>query len=147
MTTSPPFQGAGLIWLTVAFALIATPGWADPCKAIPDRGPAPPYLARGKVFQGPVSYVGDGDSLCVAVGKRQDQWVEVRLPDFYAPELHAPEGPAAKAALEDVVLGRVLQCRAEKQSYDRVVARCVLKGRSVGDILRARGAVEGGRGR
>ena len=47
----------------------ATAAKADPCKAIPDRGPMPSYLHRGAHFSGPVVYVGDGDSLCVAVGR------------------------------------------------------------------------------
>lgn len=77
----------------------ATAAKADPCKAIPDRGPMPSYLHRGAQFSGPVVYVGDGDSLCVAVGQGPANWVEIRLEDFYAPELHSPTGPAAKAAL------------------------------------------------
>ncbi|MCC6581032.1 MAG: hypothetical protein IT440_11380 [Phycisphaeraceae bacterium] len=39
----------------------ATAAKADPCKAIPDRGPMPSYLHRGAQFSGPVVYVGDGD--------------------------------------------------------------------------------------
>lgn len=84
----------------------ATAAKADPCKAIPDRGPMPPYLHRGAHFSGPVVYVGDGDSLCVAVGQGPANWVEIRLEDFYAPELHSPTGPAAKAALERLAMGR-----------------------------------------
>lgn len=41
-----------------------------------------PYakLSRpGMEFSGPVTYVGDGDSVCVAVGSDQSSWVEVRL--------------------------------------------------------------------
>jgi hypothetical protein len=60
----------------------------------------PSYLHRGAHVSGPVVYVGDGDSLCVAVGQGPANWVEIRLEDFYAPELHSPTGPAAKAALE-----------------------------------------------
>lgn len=84
----------------------ATAAKADPCKAIPDRGPMPSYLHRGAHFSGPVIYVGDGDSLCVAVGSGPANWVEIRLEDFYAPELHSPSGPDAKAALERVAMGR-----------------------------------------
>jgi micrococcal nuclease len=71
---------------------IATGTRADPCKAIPDRGPMPSYLYRGAHFSGPVVYVGDGDSLCVAVGQGPANWVEVRLEDFYSPELHSQSG-------------------------------------------------------
>lgn len=126
---------------------IAGAARADPCKAIPDRGPMPTYLARGSTFSGPVVYVGDGDSLCVAVGQGPQNWVEVRLEDFYAPELHAPEGPAAKRTLARIAMGRRAVCRADHQSYDRVVARCEIGGRSLGDLMRAAGVAEGGNGR
>lgn len=124
----------------------ATPAKADPCKAIPDRGPMPSYLHRGTHFSGPVVYVGDGDSLCVAVGQGQANWVEIRLEDFYAPELHSPSGLDAKAALERVAMGRNAECIANHKSYDRVVAACRIGGRSIGDLLRAAGRIEGGNG-
>ena len=130
-----------------ALALLATPALADPCEAIPERGPMPPYLRSGATFSGPVTYVGDGDSLCVAVGSGHERWVEVRLQDFYAPELQSPGGAGAKAALERISKGRVLVCVASHRSYDRVVARCTLGGVSLGDRLRAAGVREGGNGR
>jgi len=131
----------------VAFCTCAVPALADPCKAIPDRGPMPAYLYPGTSFSGPVTYVGDGDSLCVAVGSGPVNWVEVRLEDFYAPELHEADGEAAKQTLSGLVMGQRLQCVADHQSYDRVVASCRLNGRDVGDLLRATGEREGGRGR
>src|SRR5688572_30654099 len=85
---------------------------ADPCKAIPDHGPMPSYLHVGAQFSGPVVYVGDGDSLCVAVRPEPDNWVEVRLADFYAPELHAA-GQQAKAALERIAIGQRATCVAK----------------------------------
>ncbi|MES2895417.1 MAG: hypothetical protein V4759_05250 [Pseudomonadota bacterium] len=86
------------------------------------------------------------DGLCVDAGGGPKGWVEVRLADFYAPELSSPEGPAAKRALEQVSLGRRLECVAEKQSYDRIVARCRIEDRPLGDLLRDAGGHEGGRG-
>lgn len=136
-----------LAMVALSIFAIATPGAADPCKAIPDHGPAPAYLRPGSAFTGPVTYVGDGDSLCVAVGQGAQNWVEVRLQDFYAPELHDPAGPAAKATLSRLTMGKWATCRADHQSYDRVVARCEIGGRSVGDLLRFAGVAEGGRGR
>lgn len=125
--------------------------WADPCAAIPDRGPMPAGLHKGATFSGPVVYVGDGDSLCVDVrpgpfdfGPKGASWVEVRLADFYAPELHEAAGPVARAMLEHLVMERRLTCVANHRSYDRIVARCALAGVSVGDRLRQAGAVEGG---
>jgi endonuclease YncB( thermonuclease family) len=118
---------------------------ADPCKAIPDRGPMPNYLHPGSTFSGPVAYVGDGDSLCVAVGRGPENWVEVRLSDFYAPELHEAGGERAKASLKRITMGRSVSCVADHRSYDRVVAACTLNGRDLGDSLRAAGGREGGR--
>jgi len=133
--------------LHVGLLLVPALALADPCKAIPDRGPAPAYLSPGSPFSGPVVYVGDGDSLCVAVGQGSQEWVEVRLQDFYAPELKSPAGPAAKTTLSRLTLGKRAVCRADHQSYDRVVARCEVGGRSVGDLMRAAGVPEGGSGR
>lgn len=131
--------------LAAAF-LTASVARADPCKAIPDHGPTPPNLRAGAEFSGRVVYVGDGDSLCVGALADQSTWIEVRLADFYAPELHAPGGLAAKRALERVAMGRDVRCRAGRRSYDRVVALCRVRGERIGDLLRRAGAVEGGNG-
>ena len=132
--------------IITAAALLATPAMADPCTAIPDRGPMPSYLSRGATFSGPVTYVGDGDSLCVAVGQGPANWVEVRVADFYAPELSAPGGKEAKAALERVAKGKRAVCTAQHRSHDRVVAVCTINGRSVADLMRRAGIAEGGNG-
>jgi len=136
----------GSALLGLLLGALGTAAHADPCKAIPDRGPMPSYLYRGAHFSGPVVYVGDGDSLCVAVGDGPQNWVEVRLADFYAPELHSLSGPEAKAALERLAMGRQADCTAEHQSYDRVVAACRIDGRSIGELMRDAGVAEGGRG-
>lgn len=133
--------------LAAIFFLVGTAALADPCTAIPDKGPMPDYLNRGAEFSGRVVYIADGDGLCVARGLTPDQWVEVRLQDFYSPELNAPGGQAAKQALSRVVAGRTVQCRADHRSYDRIVATCRLNGQSVGDLMRRAGVVEGGNGR
>jgi micrococcal nuclease len=119
---------------------------ADPCEAIPRDGPLPSYLHRGAEFSGPVSYVGDGDSLCVAVGADATEWVEVRLADFYAPELQDLAGKEAKAQLSSIALGRTVTCTVGNRTWDRVAARCTLRGVSLGDRMRAAGVAEGGRG-
>ena len=119
-----------------AFLLLATPATADPCEA-----PLPP---QGRVFTGRVEYVGDGDGLCVT---SLAGLIEVRIADFYAPELSQPGGREAKAALEGLVMGRTVQCVAGHRSYDRTVAVCRLKGQSVGDLMRRAGVKEGGNGR
>lgn len=107
----------------------------------------PTYLAQGRTFAGPVTYVGDGDSLCVAVGKTPDQWVEVRLADFFAPELSEPGGKAAKRALERIALGERAVCVAGRRTYDRVAAKCTIRGVPVGALMRRAGVAEGGNGR
>ncbi len=124
-------------WLAAPAMMWATTAFADPCEA--------PLPQPGTSFSGPVAYVGDGDSLCVATGPGPDRWVEVRLADFYAPELSTPEGRQAKAVLERLARGRQVTCRAGRRSYDRVVATCRLDGTSLGQRLRQAGVGEGGR--
>jgi len=128
------------------WVVLARPCYADPCEAIPDRGPLPAMLNFGSTFSGPVSYVIDGDSLCVAVGEGHANWVEVRLADFYAPESGSPQGPAAKAALERIALGQTAVCVANLRTYDRIAARCRVGGRPIGDLMRSAGISEGGNG-
>ncbi len=145
----------GRIALAFGAAILATPAAADPCRLIPDRGPVPPQLAPGRPFSGPVVYVGDGDSLCVDVGRGFPavesaggaSWVEVRLADFYAPELAEPGGPEARDALARIAKGRRVECVAGRRTYDRVAASCTLRGVSLGDLMRRAGIREGGRGR
>lgn len=134
--------------LTVACLAAAAPciALADPCRAIPDRGPAPSYLATASAFGGPVVYVGDGDSLCVELSRGPEGWVEVRLQDFNAPELSEPGGRAAKAMLTRLAMGRVVSCVAGRQSYDRLVAACTLNGRPIGELMQEAGVRKGGRG-
>ena len=127
--------------LAVTFA---APVRADPCKA-------PPPSRPGQAFAHQVRRVGDGDSLCVGTSPIPAQWIEVRLADFDAPELHSPEGHHAKAILPALALGRYASCRAEvgRQGWvivwDRVIARCRIPGETAGSLLRAAGAPEGGR--
>lgn len=134
--TIAALSGAALLFAAVGAS-------ADPCEA-----PLPPY---GSAFSGPVVYVGDGDSLCVAPvpGREGDPgtWVEVRVADFYAPELHEPGGEQAKRALERLSMGRRASCIAGKRSYDRVVAHCRVAHRDVGEAMRRAGIPEGGNGR
>lgn len=115
-------------------AALALPARADPCEA--------PLPRRGTTFAGPVTYIGDGDSLCVTTPAGQ---VEVRLADFNAPELPEPGGREARDTLRRLVMGRRAVCRAGRRSYDRVVALCEVGGTSIGDLMRRAGVEEGGR--
>ena len=132
--------------LALAAALIASPALADPCEA-----PVSSYRP-GATVAGTVRYVGDGDSLCVGPGNDPLTWTEIRLADFFAPELNAPGGRQAKAALDQFV-GRRAVCTAQRgkngstRSYDRLIASCSIDGRSLAERLRQIGVAEGGRGR
>lgn len=136
-----------LVAVGAAIAMIATAAHADPCEA-PVKG----YKAGAQV-SGMVVYVGDGDGLCVALGPSPDRWVEIRLADFYAPELHEPGGKVAKAELDRLTFGQRVTCTARRgdggrtYSYDRLIATCTIDGKDVGDLMRAAGIEEGGRGR
>lgn len=104
------------------------------------------YIQPGARFSGAVKYVGYGDSLCVGSSADPSKWIEVRLADFYAPELRQLGGPEAKAPLTEIALGRSLACIAGARSYDRVVATCRIGGQPLGDIMRRAHAPVGGRG-
>ncbi len=138
--------------LGLLLSMAATAALADPCKAIPDKGPKPAWAKPGYVVTGPVRYVGDGDSLCVGRTADPRTWVEIRLADFYAPELREPGGARAKAALERITAGRALTCTAVRGdsgrvvSYDRLIAVCRLGDRALAEALRREGVSEGGRG-
>lgn len=114
----------------------ATAAHADPCNA--------PLPHQGETFTGRVAYVGDGDSLCVTGA---GGLIEIRVADFYAVELHEPGGQDAKARASRALMDRTLVCRADHRSYDRIVAWCSLNGTPLGQVLRAAGVREGGRGR
>lgn len=132
------------LWvIAIYFAALPAVAWADPCEgSLPRRA--------GETFSGQVRYIGDGDSLCVGNSSDSSTWIEVRLADFDAPELHADGGQAAKTALEQLALGRNAQCVATRGrrgrviSHDRVIATCRIGDRRIGDALRASGAREGG---
>ncbi|RUV29187.1 nuclease [Mesorhizobium sp. M5C.F.Ca.IN.020.32.2.1] len=119
------------------------PAHADPCEA-----PLPSQA--GVRFSGVVRYVGDGDGLCVGRTVDPKEWIEVRLADFNAPELHQPGGVTAKAALERIALHHAVVCTTERGrggrvvSYDRVLARCQIGADSIGELLRHAGVAEGG---
>ncbi|MEG3181287.1 thermonuclease family protein [Sphingomonas sp. LT1P40] len=119
--------------------------WASPALANPDRceGALP---RKGATFSGVVRYVDDGDGLCAARAGRPNRWIEIRLIDFYAPELHERGGRDAKRRLARAAMGKVLVCRVGRRSYDRLLAPCTFAGRSLGNVLRRTGGTEGGRG-
>lgn len=124
--------------LGAAVFLAAGAAHADPCRA--------PLPRHGVRFEGPVRYIGDGDSLCIGPTADPATWIEIRLADFYAPELHEAGGREARQALIRIAEGRWLDCVADHRSYDRIVAECTLDGMALGQLLRRAGTAEGGRG-
>ena len=133
-----------LISILFVSAAMAPACFADPCEAkLPSKA--------GSIFTGTVKYVGDGDSLCVGKTGDGNEWIEVRIADFDAPESSTKDGQRGKRILESVALGKSVTCTVTKGrsgrtiSYDRVHAICRVGGASVGDMLRQAGAPTGGR--
>lgn len=112
-----------LRWVSAAVGVV-TIGLASEARADPCEGPLPGRA--GAVFTGAVRYVGDG--LCVGVSADPDTWVEVRLADFNAPELNAPDGRRARDILRRLAMGQPVSCVATRgrggrvTSHDRVIA-------------------------
>ncbi len=134
--------------LAAFFVLCASGAHADPCTA-----PVTGYKA-GAVVTGAVRYVGDADSLCIGQGSDPKTWIEIRLADFYGPELNAAGGRAAKQTLVDLTKGKEAVCTvrqsdrgAKTYSYDRLIAQCRIDGASLGDLMRGADVKEGGNGR
>ncbi len=88
-------------------------------------------------------YVVDGDGLCVGDGRDPATWIEVRLADFNAPDLHGPGGVDARKALSALAMDKRSICVARHKSYDRVVATCKVNCRRIGALIRERGIGEG----
>ena len=133
-----------IILAAMLFSLAAaTMARADPCEGrLPTR--------HGETFAGTVRYVGDGDSLCVGRTSNPNDWIEVRLADFDAPELRERDGRRSRDLLTRLTRGRQVTCTATRGrsgrvvSYDRVIATCRLGRQRLGDLLRAQRAPEGG---
>jgi endonuclease YncB( thermonuclease family) len=133
----------GAIAAFILVVLAPSVAIADPCTAeLPRRA--------GEAFIGTVRYVGDGDSLCVGESDDPATWIEVRLGDFDAPELYSQGGRRSKQLLEEITMGRQVNCTAVRGRsggvivYDRVIAICQIGGSSIGDRLRQAGARAGG---
>ena len=146
----PPFLGSDDPAQTGTSDHHGPPGGRRPMRdgRLRPRGSVCSSSAQAQAeFVGIVRYVGDGDSLCIGGTSDPANWIEVRLVNFYAPELGEPDGRAAKRALEQLAIGRTLHCMADHRPYNRVVATCRLGGRDLGVLMRERGIREGGRGR
>jgi len=129
------------------FAL-ALPGLAlaDPCGADVTR------LREGQLLTGTVTYVGDGDSICLGSTHDPASWVEIRLENWFAPELHDPGGAEAKALMVSLAQGRPASCvirrgrNGQTYSYDRAFATCTVGGQDLAASAQRAGGRQGGRG-
>src|SRR5690554_3939511 len=115
---------------SIALAATIFVFFSKSAEADPREGVLPKV---GTSFEGKVQYVGDGDSFCVGGSTDPGTWIEIRVADFYAPELRSPEGRQAKVALERIALGKVARCVAGRRSYDRVVAQCSIEGAQISE--------------
>ena len=62
-------------------------------------------------------YTVDGDT--IHVGSQS-----VRLAGVDSEELNEPNGPAAKAAMRQIIQGHTITCEPQGKSYNRIVATC-----------------------
>lgn len=122
--------------LLLTLLMITGAAKADPCKGLLPK--------KGAAFSGIVRYIVDGDGLCIGDNQDPKTWIEVRLADFNAPELHGPGGADARTALSVLAMNKRASCIASHKSYDRVVAACKIGGRPIGALLHERGIEEGG---
>lgn len=82
--------------------------------------PTVPKSGDEGVFDGPLAWVGDGDTLRVLVRGRE---MEVRLADIDAPERDQPYGWESKLQLIDLVRGQhIVLAPRDVDQYGRVVA-------------------------
>ena len=134
------------VFIQAALAAICWTGGASFAAADPCEAQLPP---AGVTFSGPVTYIVDGDGLCVG----DDQGgIEVRFGDFDAPELNAPGGREAKETLRTIALRKTVICKSCEGarnpnrcvSFDRIIATCRLNGERLGDLMREAGIKEGG---
>lgn len=134
-----------LIAILMLAAVTSASALADPCNApLPKDGDR--FLGSGDQFIGWVTYIIDGDSFCVSTTTpaTSQSSFEVRLGDFSAPE---PGGREAKEALSKLALGQKVECWPDDQDkLNRVVAVCTLCRENIGNLLRAQGVQESGRG-
>jgi len=102
-----------------AFAALATAALALPALAADRIG-------------GPVTRVVDGDTFEVGV-------VRVRLWGVDAPEHDQPGGTEARAKLVELLRGHPVACEPKGRSRARVVARCMVDGHDLAEMMAAAG--------
>lgn len=74
--------------------------------------------------------VVDGDTLVI-------DHQRIRIQNFNAPEMNEPGGPEAKAKMQALTSGHVVHCDPKaRDKYARIVARCSVDGRDLGQAMR-----------
>ncbi len=135
------------VLLTLAVTTVSS-AFAHPCKApLPTDGDGP--LGNGDRFDGLVTYIIDGDSLCVSTTSpaSPESSFEVRLGDISVPELGEDGGREAKDTLAKIALGKRVECWPDDpDKLNRIVAVCELGRENIGNLLRAQGVRDTGRG-
>ena len=74
----------------------------------------------------------DGDTIVVSINGQTDT---IRYIDIDAPEMDEPRGPAARAANQNLLAGRITISPRGRDKYDRLLAYVYVNGRSLGAIL------------
>lgn len=135
MRTSLYVMAASMALALVAGTSTTHANWNDDAC----RGPLPPVREK---FSGVVTWVGDGDMVCV--GPDRDLRIEVRVADFNAPELNEQNGKLARDALREIAMNKFVECEGSHYNHDRIVAVCKIGGRSLGELMREKRVPEGG---
>lgn len=95
-------------------------------------GAGPVLLTNAQAIRGYAAVV-DGDTIRI-------NSTAIRLAGVDAEEISEPNGPAARAALAAIVVGRTVSCEPRGRSYNRIVAVCYIGAMDIGAELVRRGA-------
>src|SRR3990167_6725226 len=106
-----------------SLSLLAAAGEAGAAPVEPCTGPNP---VAGVQIRGPVLHVIDGDTICVALGYRPDEWIRLRLADapVTSPIRRVSSRPEAdpRAVLMAAAFARTAECVTELDRRGAVVA-------------------------
>ncbi len=122
---------------TAGLSLFAAAGEASAAPAEPCTGPHP---VAGVQVRGPVLHVIDGDTLCIALGYRPDEWIRLRLAD--APvtspvrRVSNREEADPRAVLMAAAFARTAECVTQLDRRGEVVAVCTVDGVPIGRAMR-----------
>ena len=88
-----------------------------------------PWWVHAEVFDAPVLFVSDGDSITVS---REGERIKIRLADIDAPERAQPYGKQSRASLRELVGKRRVRIDSRVvDQYGRLVAQVSIEGQDV----------------